>query len=157
MTHADRRDDGRRDDHRRDDRTTDAADPTGHEPGPGPGRSPRILHLEWGRTEVEGMPPGKDFVLHPGGGHPWDWGLHGTRHVPGIRPGDVRELLARGAEVVVLGLGMQSRLQIAPETVQLLREAGVEVHAAATPEAVEIYNALTAGTRPVGGLFHSTC
>lgn len=55
--------------------------------------------------EVEGISPGKDFVLYPGGGHAWDWAVHGTRHAPGIQPGDVRELLGRGVGAVVLGLG----------------------------------------------------
>jgi hypothetical protein len=130
---------------------TDAHDPT--DPLP----SPRILRLDWGLMEIEGAAPGKDFVLYPGGGHPWDWAVHGTRHNPGVQPGEVRELLDRGAEVVVLSLGMDRRLQIAPQTLELLREAGVEVHADETRAAVELYNTLTAGPRPVGGLFHSTC
>ncbi|MGY1582198.1 Mth938-like domain-containing protein [Streptomyces sp. MN13] len=127
-----------------------------HNP-PNPPLSPRILRLDWGLMEIEGAAPGKDFVVYPGGSHPWDWAEHGTRHNPGIQPGDVRELLDRNAEVVVLSLGMQRRLQIAPPTLELLREAGVAVHVDETPAAVELYNTLTAGPRPVGGLFHSTC
>ncbi|MER6997702.1 MTH938/NDUFAF3 family protein [Streptomyces sp. NPDC000410] len=130
---------------------TDADDPTSSL------LSPRIIRLERGLMEVEGVTPGKDFVLYPGGGHAWDWAEHGTRHDPGIQPGDVRELLGRGAEVVVLSLGMDRRLRIAPPTLELLREAGAEVHVDETPAAVELYNTLTAGPRPVGGLFHSTC
>ncbi|MER5898311.1 Mth938-like domain-containing protein [Streptomyces sp. NPDC001876] len=120
-------------------------------------RSPRIAGLEWGLMEIEGLAPGKDFVLYPGGGHPWDWAEHGTRHIPGIQPGDVQELLGRGVEVVVLGLGMERRLQVAPPALELLRQSGAEVHMDATRAAVELYHALTAGDRPVGGLFHSTC
>ncbi|MFF3012740.1 Mth938-like domain-containing protein [Streptomyces sp. NPDC057939] len=118
--------------------------------------SPRITALEWGRMEIDGQATGKDFVLYPGGGHPWDWAENGTRHDPGIQPGDVRELLDRGAEVLVLGLGMHRRLKVAPETLELLRAAGVEAHLAETSEAVALYNTLAA-TRRVGGLFHSTC
>ncbi|MFD6873572.1 MULTISPECIES: Mth938-like domain-containing protein [unclassified Streptomyces] len=118
--------------------------------------SPRITALAWGRMEIDGPAAGKDFVLYPGGGHPWDWAEHGTRHDPGIQPGDVHELLDRGAEVVVLGLGMHERLKVDPETLELLRASGVEVHLAETTEAVSLYNALAA-TRRVAGLFHSTC
>ncbi|GGZ97549.1 hypothetical protein GCM10010371_66700 [Streptomyces subrutilus] len=107
--------------------------------------------------EVEGIAPGKDFVLYPGGGHAWDRAVHGTRHSPGIQPGDVRELLGRGIGVVVLGLGMQRRLHVAPTALELLREAGVRVHADETRAAVGIYPAVAAGPRPVGALFHSTC
>ncbi|MFE6906213.1 Mth938-like domain-containing protein [Streptomyces erythrochromogenes] len=119
--------------------------------------SARISRLEWGVMEVEGLAPGKDFVLYPGGGHPWNWAVHGTRHSPGIQPGDVCELLERGALVVVLSLGMQERLGVAPPTAELLRQAGVEVHAKETRAAAALYNSLAAAGRPVGGLFHSTC
>ncbi|MER7731550.1 MTH938/NDUFAF3 family protein [Streptomyces erythrochromogenes] len=135
----------------------DTADDTG---GPEPSdaaASPRISRLEWGLMEVGGLAPGKDFVLYPGGGHPWDWAVHGTRHSPGIQPGDVRELLERGAAVVVLSLGMQERLGVAPPTAELLREAGVDVHVRETRAAAALYNTLAAAGRPVGGLFHSTC
>jgi len=119
-------------------------------------QSPRITSVSWGRMEIEGLEPGKDFMLWPGGGRPWDWGEHGTRHSPGIQPGDVQELLDHGATTVVLSRGMEHRLEVDPATVALLRERDVEVHEAETTEAVRLYNSL-AESRPVGGLFHSTC
>ncbi|MFB9370710.1 Mth938-like domain-containing protein [Kitasatospora sp. NPDC001664] len=119
-------------------------------------RAPRITHLEWGRMEVEGLAPGKDFVLYPGGGHAWDWSVHGTRHAAGVQPGDAQELLDQGAEVVVLTLGMDRVLRIAPATLELLAAAGAEVHVADTRAALDLYNRL-AETRPTGALFHSTC
>ena len=69
-------------------------------------RSPRITHISWGRMEVEGLGRGKDFKLYPGGGREWDWSETGTRHVPGIQPGDVLELLDSGSQVIVLTRGM---------------------------------------------------
>lgn len=119
-------------------------------------RSPKVRRLSWGRMEVEGLGTGKDFKLYPGGGRAWDWAETGTQHTPGIQPGDVEELLSHGATVVVLSQGMQRRLQVCPQTRQLLTERGVTTHVAATGEAVEIYNRL-ADSKPVGGLFHSTC
>ncbi|MFZ3493710.1 Mth938-like domain-containing protein [Streptomyces sp. 5.8] len=121
-----------------------------------PVRSPLVTHLDWGRMEVEGLPAGKDFVLYPGGGRSWDWGEHGTRHEPGIQPADVAELLDRGCTVAVLSRGMALRLGVMPQTLRLLRDAGVEVHVEETPAAVALYNRLAA-TERVGGLFHSTC
>lgn len=118
--------------------------------------SPLITHVSWGRIEVEGLGTGKDFKLFPGGGREWDWNEHGTRHTPGIRPEEISELLEHGASVVVLSQGMDLRLRTMPETLRLLEEAGVEVHVAETRQAVSLYDEL-AGTRPVAGLFHSTC
>jgi hypothetical protein len=106
--------------------------------------------------EVEGLSRGKDFKLYPGGGRPWDWRETGTRHVPGIQPADVEELLAHGARVIVLSRGMHQALQVCAETLDLLRDRGIEVHVAETREAVALYNRL-AESEAVGGLFHSTC
>jgi len=29
-------------------------------------KSPRITHISWGRMEVEGIGPGKDYKVYPG-------------------------------------------------------------------------------------------
>jgi hypothetical protein len=119
--------------------------------------SPRIRSLTWGRVEVEGcVEPYKDAKLFPGGSKAWDWAETGTRHAPGIQPADVEELLARGVTVIVLSRGMYERLQVCPETLQMLKERGVEVHVMPTEEAVKRYNEL-AGTERVGALIHTTC
>lgn len=119
-------------------------------------RSPQILSVAWGIMEVDGLAPGKDFKLYPGGGRPWDWRETGTSHSPGIQPADVEDLLANGATVVVLSQGMDRQLETDPRTIALLEERGVPFHVAETTEAVRLYNDL-ATTQPVGGLFHSTC
>ncbi|GII26989.1 hypothetical protein Pmi06nite_04310 [Planotetraspora mira] len=119
-------------------------------------RSPLITHISWGRMVVEGVGEGKDFKLYPGGGRAWDWNETGTRHAPGIQPADVSELLDHGSQVVVLSQGMDLVLQTCPETLDLLKQKGIEVFVEETRAAVERYNAL-AETTPVGGLFHSTC
>ena len=119
-------------------------------------RSPKILAVSWGRMEIEGIGTGKDVKLYPGGGREWDWNETGTRHSPGIQPADVEELLAHGATVVVLSLGMNRRLQVGPGTLDYLAGRSVAAHVAETREAVKIYNDLADGV-PVAGLFHSTC
>lgn len=119
--------------------------------------SPRIRCLAWGRVEVEGAEvPYKDAKVWPGGSREWDWNETGTRHEPGIQPADVQELLAHGARTVVLSRGVQGRLQVRPDTLQVLREMGVTAHVLQTEAAVRLYNELREG-EAVGGLFHSTC
>ena len=117
--------------------------------------SPRVRHLSWGRIETD-EERYKDAKLYPGGSRAWDWNETGTRHNPGIQPADVEELLDRGADVVILSRGMQERLQVMEETIELLEEAGVELHVLQTEEAVAKYNELCEQAA-VGGLFHSTC
>jgi hypothetical protein len=119
-------------------------------------RSPRILEISWGHIEVEGLGAGKDMKLWPGGGRAWDWAETGTRHVPGVQPADVAELLEHGATAVVLSQGMDKMLHVAPGTLEYLEQRSITVHVAETREAVALYNKLAEDT-PVGGLFHSTC
>ncbi|HKY61192.1 MAG TPA: Mth938-like domain-containing protein [Gemmatimonadota bacterium] len=122
-----------------------------------PNASPRIRSLAWGRIEVEGADaPYKDAKLWPGGSREWDWNETGTRHEPGIQPADVQELLAHGATTIVLSRGVQRRLRVRPETLQMLEEEGVTAHVLQTEEAVRLYNELRQ-REAVGGLFHSTC
>ena len=118
--------------------------------------SPLITHISWGKMEIAGVGPGKDFKLNPGGGREWDWGETGTRHVPGIQPADVRELIEKGSRVIVLTRGMDLVLQTCPETLEYLSQKGIRVYVEETRKAVELYNRL-AQTEAVGGLFHSTC
>ena len=118
--------------------------------------SPRISQLSWGHIEVEGYPAFKDAKIFPGGAREWDWRETGTRHVPGIQPTDVRELIEHGARAVVLSKGIWQRLQVCPETLELLAKNYIQVEVLQTEDAVERFNELCESIA-VGGLFHSTC
>jgi hypothetical protein len=85
-----------------------------------------------------------------------DWRDTGTRHVPGIQPADVRELIAHGAKAVVLSKGTWERLQVCQETLEVLAKNGIKAEVLQTEAAVERFNELRE-SMPVGGLFHSTC
>ena len=98
----------------------------------------------------------KAAKLFPDGARERDWRETGTRHVPGIQPADVEELLENGAEVVVLSRGVYKRLQVCPETLQMLTDRNIASHILQTEKAVELYNKLREN-KQVGGLFHSTC
>jgi hypothetical protein len=118
--------------------------------------SPRISHLSWGRIEIEGYPPFKDVRIFPGGAREWDWRETGTRHVPGIQPADVQELIERGAKAVVLSKGFWERLKVCPETVEALAKNDIQIEILQTEDAVQRFNELRENIA-VGGLFHSTC
>jgi hypothetical protein len=120
-------------------------------------KSPRITHFEWGILQVEGYPTAfKDAKLYPGGAQEWDWSETGTRHEPGIQPADLQTLLDHQVSVVVLSKGVHERLQVCPETLQLLVQHGIETHVLQTEKAIEKYNEL-AQHNAVGALIHSTC
>ena len=112
--------------------------------------------LRWGRALL------KLELLLPSGSasdraaREWDWRETGTRHVPGIQPADVQELIEHGAKAVVLSKGIWERLQVCPETLEVLANNSIEVEVLQTEAAVERFNELRESV-PVGGLFHSTC
>ena len=57
---------------------------------------PRNLEISWGRMEVEGLGPGKDFKALAGRRvNAWDWTKTGTRHSSGIQPADDAHLAVR--------------------------------------------------------------
>jgi len=115
-----------------------------------------ITDLSWGRIEIDHERLFKDAKVFPGGAREWDWRETGTAHVPGIQPSDVKELLQHGATTVILAKGVLERLQVCPETLQFLKERGVETYIVQTKEAVALYNRLREKER-VAGLFHTTC
>ena len=120
------------------------------------GNSPRIVRLAWGCIDVEGYAPFKDAKVFPGGAREWDWRETGTRHVPGIQPADIEELIAHGAKAVVLSKGIWERLGVCPQTLEVLARRGIEAEVLQTEAAVKRFNELR-DSLPVGGLFHSTC
>src|SRR6476619_7836250 len=83
-------------------------------------------------------------------------GARRARHVPGIQPADVQELIEHGARAVVVSRGIWERLQVCPETVEVLDKNGIQVEVLQTEAAVERFNELRENIA-VGGLFHSTC
>ncbi len=76
----------------------------------------RIEQLSWGHMEIEGIGVGKDFKLWPGGGREWDWRETDTHHVPGVQPSDVKELLDKATQTIVLSRGMLLMLRTCRET-----------------------------------------
>jgi hypothetical protein len=117
----------------------------------------RVQDHSWGQIEVEGLGSFRDVKLWPGGGRAWDWNETGTRHEPGIQPGDVEELLAHESEVVVLSRGRELRLETCPETLSLLESRQVKIVSVETSVAICAYNRLAREGRRVAALLHSTC
>jgi hypothetical protein len=73
------------------------------------------------------------------------------------QPADAEELIANGADVIVLSRGMQLVLEVLAGTIEELERRGIEVVVAETREAVQRLNDLSASGRRVGALLHSTC
>ena len=119
-------------------------------------KSPKIVHISWGRMEIESNIRGKDFILYPGGAEPWDWTVTGTNHGNGIQVADVEKILEKGATKIILSRGTLGRLRVSKEVINLLEQSDIEYKILKTKKAVEEYNKWRE-KESVGGLFHSTC
>uniref|UniRef100_A0A2K5E4D2 Mth938 domain-containing protein n=1 Tax=Aotus nancymaae TaxID=37293 RepID=A0A2K5E4D2_AOTNA len=85
---------------------------------------------------------------------------HHTRlifHSPGVQPADVKEVVEKGVQTLVIGRGMSEALKVPSSTVEYLKKHGIDVRVLQTEQAVKEYNALVAQGVRVGGVFHSTC
>jgi hypothetical protein len=67
---------------------------------------------------------------------------------------EVQPLLSPGVEVVVIGIGWQSAVHVAPAVQDL---EGCEVHILPTPQAFELFNRYVSEGKNVVLLAHSTC
>ncbi|XP_054293822.1 mth938 domain-containing protein isoform X2 [Pongo pygmaeus] len=120
--------------------------------------SPEIASLSWGQMKVKGSNTTyKDCKVWPGGSRTWDWRETGTEHSPGVQPADVKEIVEKGVQTLVIGRGMSEALKVPSSTVEYLRKHGIDVRVLQTEQAVKEYNALVAQGVRVGGVFHSTC
>ena len=57
---------------------------------------------------------------------------------------------------MVVSTGIWQRLQVCPETLELLADNDIQVEVLQTENAVKRFNVLRE-KMPVGGLFHATC
>jgi hypothetical protein len=95
------------------------------------------------------------------GAESWDWNTTNTRHQPGIQPDDVKGLLLRDCEIIILSRGMDNQLHTPNETHQLLvgekMKKDEHYFVLQTEEAIKLYNKYVKEKKRVGALIHSTC
>ena len=120
---------------------------------------PIVTDLSWGKTSVlyKGTNTEyKDAILWANGHCEWNWNTHGTRHDPGIQPGDVKDLVKKyKCEYVILSRGMKNILQTDPKTLKWLKENNIDYVILNTIDAVKLYN--ESNLKNIGLLLHSTC
>jgi hypothetical protein len=119
-----------------------------------------ILNLTWGKIEVQVSGTThhfKDCMIWPTGALEWDWQVTGTSHALGIQVDDVKALIEKGAEEIILSRGQLNRLTVARETREYLDKNSITYYVETTGRAAERFNELAGEGVAVGGLFHTTC
>ena len=113
-----------------------------------------IEHYSSGRITIDGETYSSDVIIYPERVDSSWWRKDG--HTLNIE--ELQDVLnADPLRVVVIGTGIFSGIMKVPkETVAYLESKGIEVHAARTGKAVEIFNALQKGKKVIAA-FHLTC
>ena len=112
-----------------------------------------IDHSAFGSIQIGGRIYTTDILIYPDGrvADQW-WRRHGHR----LAYEDLASLLASGPDVIVIGAGVQGRMQPEPGLEKALQARGIELVMDTTGEAVNHFNRLH-GTRKTGAGFHLTC
>jgi len=93
-----------------------------------------------------------DLIIYPERVDSSWWRKEGhTLHIE-----DLQDVLKANPVVVVVGTGFFGIMKVPKETIAYLESKGIEVHAARTGKAVEIFNSFETGKKVIAA-FHLTC
>ena len=113
---------------------------------------PRIDSYNFGRIVIDGKSHGKDVVILPDRVISNWWRDEGHN----LTPQDLGEVMAARPQVLVVGKGAFSRMDVDDQTVKALKEAGIELIALPTGHACQAYNRLRE-EKAVAAALHLTC
>lgn len=113
---------------------------------------PRIESYSFGQIVIDGRRYAHDVIIYPDHVDDRWWREEGHS----VTPADVWEVVEARPQVLVIGRGSVSRMEVPDETTQMLEAAGIEVIAEPTGQAWETYNRLREARRAVAAL-HLTC
>jgi hypothetical protein len=113
---------------------------------------PKIEKYRFGEIVIDGEKYTKDVIVYPDRVQSSWWRESGHNLIPE----DMPEVMASPPEVLVIGRGSYSRMDIPADTKIALQDAGVEVIAQSTDDACQTYNRLSEARQVVAAL-HLTC
>ncbi len=115
--------------------------------------APKIESYGFGRITVDGREYRADVIILPERVVADWWRVEGH----GLAPEDLKEVVAAGPKVLVVGTGSYGAMAVPDDTVTFLEGRGVKVEAYDTAKAVRRYNELAAGGERVAAGLHLTC
>ena len=106
----------------------------------------------FGRITVDGKRFSSDLLIFPDRVDSSWWRRDGHN----LCMEDLEAVVQAQPQVLVIGQGKPGLMKVGSDLITRLNRLGIEVHAAPTPEAVTLYNALSPEKRVVAAL-HLTC
>ena len=113
---------------------------------------PRIDSYRFGRVVIDGQPHTRDVILLPDRVIAGWWRKEGHA----VHPEDIEPVLQVKPNLIIVGQGTFSRMNVTPETRSALEQAGIELVSQPTTEACNTYNRLCEH-QAVAAALHLTC
>lgn len=113
------------------------------------------MHIDsyaFGRMVIDGKTYTADLIIYPGRIEDRWWRKEGHY----LQKEDLKEVLAADPDIFIVGTGDMGVMQVPDSIVAFLQKQGIEVHAAKTGKAVELFNQQPGNIKLVGA-FHLTC
>lgn len=114
--------------------------------------SPKIEEYRFGCIVIDGRSYSSDVIIDDQGVEPDWWRVHGHS----LSPEDVRPILDRNPEILVVGTGASGMMVVTEETRRLIRHLGIQLVVERTQRACHTYNRLSLSKRTFAAL-HLTC
>lgn len=112
----------------------------------------KIQHYSFGKITIDGKTYTSDVIIYP------DRVDSSWRRKEGhfLQMDDLREVLDARPEVIIIGIGYSGVMNISDKVISSLKSMKIDVHAARTTEAVDLFNELSEKKKTAACL-HLTC
>jgi hypothetical protein len=114
--------------------------------------SPGVDDYQFGRIVVDGQTYTADIIIFPDHVQSDWWREEGHS----LTVGDLGMVFIAKPSLLIIGLGASSRMHIPDETLEAIRNFGIQLTALPTREACALYNEVKDGEFVIAGL-HLTC
>lgn len=112
----------------------------------------KIEHYSFGKITIDGKTYTSDVIIYPERVDSSWWRREGHN----LQIADLSDVIKANPQILVIGKGFFGMMKMSEETVSHLESKGIEVHAARTGKAVEIFNTFQTGKNVIAA-FHLTC
>ena len=70
---------------------------------------------------------------------------------------EIEELLKQNPEIIIIGTGQSSAMEVDEEIINNFKNKGIEVIITKTPEVIKVYNEKIKQGKRINALIHTTC
>jgi len=110
-----------------------------------------IEGTKFGEITINGKPYDSDMTVY------WNGKIEYRTKEHIVEVGELLGILRTEPQVIVIGIGQEGVLKIAPEVNQIAEHKKISVYAEKTGKAIELFNAFAKEGKKVVGIFHVTC